>query len=288
MRFDQDTKDAERAMLLAWIKIACAIIVAVFAISIGSCSFDHVEPGNRGIKVTWGKPAEHTEPPGLVFLIPFAQKLHQLSISTFTFTGTSAAYTADTQQAKISFTVNYQLDPTKVNYIFNEVGRTDLEWRTKLIGGVVPDMVERVLGQYDAASVSGKREEVANRIRAAVANALQSRNIILTGFALNNIDYTDQFETAIENKVIAQQEAIREQNNTVKIKEKATQQIETARGNAEATVLNAEADAKSISIRAKALEQNAKLVEWEAVQKWDGKLPYYMMGGNATPFINIK
>ena len=41
-----------------------------------------------------------------------------------------------------------------------------------------------------------------------------------------------------------------------------------------------------MSIRAHALTQNKALVEYEAVQKWDGKLPEYMMGG-AMPFINL-
>ena len=62
--------------------------------------------------------------------------------------------------------------------------------------------------------------------------------------------------------------------------------VDVAKGNAEATVLNAKAEAESIRIRANALEANAKLVEWEAVQKWDGKLPVYSMGG-AVPFINL-
>jgi hypothetical protein len=41
-----------------------------------------------------------------------------------------------------------------------------------------------------------------------------------------------------------------------------------------------------MTIRAQALEKNAKLVEYEAVQKWDGKLPH--ITGGVTPFINVK
>ena len=41
-----------------------------------------------------------------------------------------------------------------------------------------------------------------------------------------------------------------------------------------------------MSIRANALTKNRALVEYEAVQKWDGKLPSYMLG-NSVPFINI-
>ena len=41
-----------------------------------------------------------------------------------------------------------------------------------------------------------------------------------------------------------------------------------------------------MQIRATALTQNKALVEYEAVQKWDGKLPEYMMGGG-VPFISV-
>ena len=41
-----------------------------------------------------------------------------------------------------------------------------------------------------------------------------------------------------------------------------------------------------MAIRAQALTQNKSLVEYEAVQKWDGKMPQYMLG-DSIPFINI-
>ena len=40
-------------------------------------------------------------------------------------------------------------------------------------------------------------------------------------------------------------------------------------------------------IKANALESNPKLVNYEAVQKWDGKMPQYMLG-NSVPFIDLK
>ena len=41
-----------------------------------------------------------------------------------------------------------------------------------------------------------------------------------------------------------------------------------------------------MAIRAQALSQNKSLVQYEAVQKWDGKMPQYMLG-NSVPFINV-
>jgi regulator of protease activity HflC (stomatin/prohibitin superfamily) len=111
----------------------------------------------------------------------------------------------------------------------------------------------------------------------AIRDNLAERNVEVSRFEITDISYTHEFENSVEQKVIAQQKAIEEQNRTKQIEEQARQKV-----------LSAEAEAKSMQIRAQALEQNAKLVEWEAVQKWNGVLPQYMLGGGAVPFINIK
>ena len=51
-------------------------------------------------------------------------------------------------------------------------------------------------------------------------------------------------------------------------------------------IISAQAQAESMRIRSNALLANPKLVEYEAVQKWDGKLPQYMFG-NSIPFVNM-
>jgi len=66
-------------------------------------------------------------------------------------------------------------------------------------------------------------------------------------------------------------------NRTVKIEEEAKQKM-----------LIAQADAESMKIRSQALSQNKSLVEYEAVQKWNGVLPQIIMGGQSTPFIGLR
>lgn len=104
---------------------------------------------------------------------------------------------------------------------------------------------------------------------------LDDNYISITDFNITDIDYSDAFEKAIESKVTAEQEALKAKNITVQVKEEARQKV-----------IAAEAEAKSMAIRAQALTQNKALVEYEAVKKWDGKLPQYQMGGS-IPFINI-
>ena len=94
-------------------------------------------------------------------------------------------------------------------------------------------------------------------------------------FLFENTDYSDAFEKAIEDKVIAEQKAQEAVNNTKRITEEANQQV-----------ISAKAEAEAMEIKSEALSKNKGLTEYEAVQKWDGKLPQYMLG-NSVPFINL-
>ncbi|MEO8314741.1 MAG: SPFH domain-containing protein, partial [Pseudomonadota bacterium] len=134
---------------------------------------------------------------------------------------------------------------------------------------------KRELGQHEAVTLIATRDQAARAIETGARAKLAEKHVLVTGLQITNIDYTKEFENSVEAKVIAQQRAIEEQNRTVQIEQQAKQKV-----------ISAEAEAESMRIRAKALESNLRLVEWEAVQKWDGKLPQYQLGG-ATPFINL-
>ena len=114
------------------------------------------------------------------------------------------------------------------------------------------------------------------QILTTLKNKISKKYIQNISFQITNLDYSDNFEAAIENKVIAEQKAQEAVNNTKRIQEEANQKV-----------ISAKADAEAMGIKAQALEKNQKLVDYEAVQKWDGKLPTYMLG-NSTPFINVK
>jgi regulator of protease activity HflC (stomatin/prohibitin superfamily) len=264
--------------------IVGGVIGLIFALWLVFASMETVDNGNRGMVVRFGEVIEGPLQPGLQFLNPFTQDLVEMNVQTVKWDGETAAYTKDVQQAVVHFTANYNLDPAAVVDVYKEVG---VDWAGKLIGQIVYEDIKREIGQHEAVDLVSQRDKATRAIEASVRDLLAKRHIILTGLQITNIDYTKEFEHAVEAKVIAQQKAIEEQNRTVQIREQAAQKVETAKGNAEATVLQAKAEAESIRIRANALEANAKLVEWEAVQKWDGKMPQMMLGSGATPFIQI-
>jgi regulator of protease activity HflC (stomatin/prohibitin superfamily) len=282
MSYESDRAET-RAQAVAIVKWVLLGIFALFMIIMASCSMTTIEPGHRGVRVTLGKPGGESLSEGFYMVMPFTQRLVELDVRQLRWADKTSAYTKDVQQAEIQFVLTYALSPTEAHTVYREVGQ---DWSEKLVGQVVVEEIKREIGQHNAVPLIDSRNAAARLIETNITTALAKRRVIVSGFQLTDIQYTNEFEGAVEAKVVAEQRAIEEQNRTVQIKEQATQKIETARGNAEATMLNAKAEAESIRIRANALEANARLVEWEAVQKWNGVLPQYSMGG-AVPFINL-
>ena len=120
------------------------------------------------------------------------------------------------------------------------------------------------------------RDKVRRQIEDKLRETLSKEYFANIHFQLVNIDFDDQFETAIKEKQVAEQNALKAKNVTVQIEEQAKQ-----------TRIKAEAEAEAMRIKATALERNQKLVEYEAVQKWNGELPQYL-GSGAVPFLNLK
>jgi len=245
-----------------------AVLVLIFAFS----SATVVDPGHRGVRITLGKVSPAPLEEGLHFKVPMLQQIQQLDVRTLRWADVTQSYTKDVQQADVSFTLTYSLEPGYAVEMYRTVGA---DWSQKLIGQVVFEELKRELGQHEAVALIATRDQAARAIENGVREKLSDQHILVSGLQITNIDYTKEFENSVESKVIAQQKAIEEQNRTAQIEQQARQKV-----------ISAEAEAESMRIRAKALEANARLVEWEAVQKWDGKLPQYQLAG-ATPFINL-
>ena len=234
--------------------------------------FVMVGPGERGIKITLGQVQPESYGEGLHTIFPFVQKFKTMDVKTQRNTLTTSVYTKDIQQAKITYVINYNIQPNSVNRLFQEIG-TDYE--TKILSPVVEGTIKDIIGKWNAQDLIANREKATGDILEKLKNQLSEHYINVTDFQMTGINYSDVFERAIESKVTAEQEALKAKNKTVQVQEEAKQKL-----------IAAEAEAKSMAIRAQALSQNKSLVQYEAVQKWDGKMPQYMLG-NSVPFINV-
>ena len=116
--------------------------------------------------------------------------------------------------------------------------------------------------------------------------------------SIENIDFTDQYEAALEAKQVATQEKQRaktlQEQQTMEAEQAAARDRIKAQAEAEVRQINADAEAYAIKTKAAAEAEANKqinasltteLIDYTKVNKWDGKLPTF--NGAATPIINM-
>lgn len=253
-------------------QIAKLAVFALLGLIIFFGSWATVSAGNKGVRVTMGKVSPDTLQEGLHLKWPLIQNIVEMDGHNTKYADKAATYTKDIQTANLNFTLNYQLDPSHANEVYRNFGR---DWEQALVPQIVLNSIKSIIGQWDAVEVVENRQKAVDQIEANVREKLAPYGVKVQNFAIDNIDFNAEFEKANEAKVTAVQRAIEAQNHTKQVTEEASQKV-----------IAAKAEAESMSIRSQALAQNHGLVEYEAVQKWDGKLPVTMLGG-ATPFINL-
>ncbi|MBO7490670.1 MAG: prohibitin family protein [Bacteroidales bacterium] len=247
--------------------LALIVVITVFS------SFYTIKSTERGVLSTFGKISPGVIEDGLHVKIPFIQTIKKVNVQQKKFDGTENSYTRDVQTSEVQYTINYDLVRENVNNLIRNVGD---DYHNRIVVPFIRSAMKQAFGNFAATEIVENRDAVRREIESMLRRTLDSNYFLNIQFQLVNIDFDDDFENAIKEKQVAEQQALKAKNVTIQIEEQAKQ-----------TKIRAEADAEAIRIKAKALESNPKLVEYEAVQKWDGKMPQYMMG-NSLPLINLK
>ena len=89
---------------------------------------------------------------------------------------------------------------------------------------------------------------------------------------------------SINAKNAATQMAQQRQNEVAQARAEAEKKVAEARGEAESVLLKAKAQAEANRELASSI--TGELVQYRALEKWDGVLPR-MTGNSAVPFINV-
>lgn len=254
------------------IKTAIGAVAAITILSVGACSMTTVDTGTRGVVVKFGEPVG-TFNEGLHFINPLTTEVVTIPVRQLKWNGETLAYTEDVQQADIEFSLTYSLNPESVLDTYQSIGEG---WANIQVPQVVYESIKSEFGNSEAvADAIQQRGVVQSRIRDRLVTQLAARNIIVHGFELTDITFSEEFEAANEEKQVAVERANAATNHTVRIQEEARQRVITA-----------QAEADAMRIRGEALSRNPALTDYEAVRKWNGELPTMMLGG-ATPFINV-
>ncbi len=267
-----------------------------------------VSEGERGVLTRNGAFIAVKEP-GLGFKVPIIDGVTDMEIRNMRIEVPVHVYSSDTQQYEAAVSVNYDLNPAEVERIFKSEGVYYADRRLKPL---VETQLKEVAGKYSAQRTIQERDVYGAAVREVIREEAMKYGINVTEVQITNIDFTDQFENAIETAMLAkakveeernilEQKRIQAETRVVEATAQANALREQAKGEADAKLTQAqaeatriaqigEAEAAAIHKKAEALRNNPELTAYTyslAAQNWDGKLPEQFVPGSTLPILNV-
>ena len=258
-------------------------------------AFTTVPTGHTGILITFGRVEDTTLEAGLHLKSPF-QEVVSMDNRTQKQTLDLLCFSSDIQEVSISYSVNYQIQKTNAQKIYKTIGK---DYYHVVMEPRIQDAVKSVMAKYTAESLIEERDTLSVKITEILERELSIYNIDVINTAIENMDFSDAFTQAVEEKQVAQQQLLKAQTEqaqlTMEQEAEAERKEIAATAEAEIAVIQAEAEKEVLKIQADAAEYAGQkdaavndalaksltdiLLEYYEIKQWDGKLPEYYVTG---------
>lgn len=280
-------------------KIVKWLSVLLGVVTLTGC-LEKVPAGNVGVMVNLYGTSKGVQVQELGvgrYWIGFNQELYLFPTFTQTYTWTQGSKHGDesiTFQSKEGLIINtdmgitYHVVPDKVSVLFQKYRRTLEEITDTYIHNMVRDAFVERSSRLPIETIygEGKGPLIANVQESVQGQVVDIGIIIEKVYLVGALRLPAAVDNAINLKAQAVQIAEQKQNEIVGAQAEAQKEIAAAQGVGQSKLIVAEAEAKAIKLKADALRDSQSLVQWQAVDKWNGQLP--QVSGGATPFINLQ
>jgi len=240
-----------------------AIIVLISAVSI-------VPAGHTGVRIFAGE-VRGTASEGLNFVVPFIERIQLMNNRTVAMEMETEAVTRDLQAVSMTYIVNYQLNSDASSEVFRTIGTA---YESIILRPIVEETLKDITARYAIEELITERARVSADITSALQTAFTSRGFNLERFNIVDFKFSAEFANAIEQVRIAEQNALR-----------AEQDLERVRFEAEAEREHARAQADVLRLQAEELTDTNLAAMW--IEKWNGVVPMFITGDGDGFMINL-
>lgn len=271
-----------------WIKIAvivlAAVIIIMFVVDIFMPTygfFAKVDSGNVGIVTHFGKIKNIVLPAGF-HITGYFEQVHPINVRTQIKSGNVVAFSSDIQQVSLFVSINYNVTPEAAKTLYKTINGN---YFSTLISPRINENVKVVVSNYTAESLIASRETLSAEVLELMKRDLDPYDITVTAISIENIDFADAFENAVEAKQVATQEAQQEANRK-KIAAAAAADVTRTEADAKAYETRVQAEAEAEANKKIAASITDDLINYAQAQNCDGKLPQTYVGSDgAMPII---
>ncbi|MFH5184403.1 prohibitin family protein [Paenibacillus sp. TAB 01] len=251
-------------------------IIILLLVIVAWNSFATVQYGHVGLYKTFGKLNDDILDPGIHLKIPFMQSVIQVNTQVTKAETDTSASSKDLQPVSTHVAVNYSVNKTAAFHLMNNIGGS---YDNVIIGPAIQEIVKEVTAKYPAEDLIAKRDVVATEVSDLLTKRLAKYDLIVNDINIVNFKFSDAFNQSIEAKQVAQQQALKAENDLKRVEIEAKQKVAQAQAEAESLKLKKQEVTQEL-VQLKQIE-----VQEKALEKWDGHLP--TVTGGATPFIDL-
>ncbi|MGE0078129.1 MAG: prohibitin family protein [Bacteroidales bacterium] len=201
------------------------------------------------------------------------------------------APTKDGIKVGFDVSVSWRITPSEASWIYQNVTENDggntgrYVWlEDNVIRTKLKSALALTVSNYTPIEVySTKREEIQQRVEERMRKEILAYKLVLDQIDLREVYYNAEYEAAINAKKLAEQEAMR----LVEVTKQKEEQLKQAEIEKNIAIQKAEGEAKALQIKGNSLSMNPKIIQLEWINKWDGKLPTYMMGNGQGVILSL-
>ncbi|AJD93646.1 hypothetical protein JMA_43290 (plasmid) [Jeotgalibacillus malaysiensis] len=259
--------------------IAIAIAVTIFLV------IEVIPQGHAGVVYSRNTGVQdETLPQGWRFVKPW-ERITPYPVSTETVTVKPFnVQTKDGKPLAIELQYDYKNEVEKLPYIYDKFkGQGSDVIQEGWLQSRVKKATLTVFSQYSVLEVFQRQGEIGAKIQEEFIKLVKEHGFTVDSLTLGAPQPDANTMAAIQAVVDAQQKLEQLEIEKKQAKAEAEKKIEQARGDAESVLIKAQADAKANALLEKSLTEN--VVNYKALEKWDGKLP--QVTGGSTPMISI-
>lgn len=247
--------EADRGLIVT----VAAIIVFVLWVGAHTAltALKPIEAGSVGVVYQFGEIVGQ-KGEGLQFIAPWQElRTESIKVQRKRFDNVSG-FSRETQDVIVSTTLNYRVDPAAVQQLYRTVGPN---WFDTLVEPRINQFFKAETVKYNTVDIAPNREQIRLDVQEKLDADLRQFSITVEDLLIDNIDFTTEFKQSIEEKQIAAQNALREQERISQRQAEAQQGIESAKGEAEQERERARGAADAIRIRAEAQAEANRLLD---------------------------
>ena len=258
--------EQSKILTYTWIRRIILLIMALFVLTTIICSITTVPTGFVGIKTRFGQVQDAVIQEGFNFKLPYIEKIVKLDCRTQKTEYTMEASSKDLQKiSNFKVAVNYNITKDTANDLYRKVG---VDYKSIIVEPAIQEAMKATIANYTAEELITKRNEVSAFALEALFNKLQDSGITLTALNIIDLSFSQEFDKAVEEKQIVEQQT-----------EKAKYELEKAKVENEKKIENAKAEAEVMKQQnAQITDQYLRLKEIEnqkaMIDKWNRSTTY--------------